>query len=262
MKGSSFTHALLVVRRATLSFLFPDGCVACGNPLAHDRRHLCDECRRTVVPAPGTVHLPPGSPIDGVRYALEFDGAARALVRAFKYEGRTSVARELALAALPLAREMAALGIDLIVPVPLHATRRRERGFNQSELLSRELGKALGIESASVLIRTRATASQVGLSAAGRLRNVAGAFEGREELRSTRVLILDDVVTTGSTHAAACEAALRAGAAGVAAIAVAGQVAGPLTSPRRPAPTARGRGRGLIAVTRGAKRVDSQPREA
>jgi ComF family protein len=98
--------------------------------------------------------------------------------------------------------------IDLIVPVPLHATRLRERGYNQAVLLARELGQILErpvMEDA--LERTRATAPQVGLNAEQRLENVRGAFRAsRPGLAGKRVLLLDDVYTTGSTLEAACAA--------------------------------------------------------
>ena len=101
---------------------------------------------------------------------------------------------------------------DQVTPVPLHWWRRWERGFNQSELLALTLQKRCGIPTVRALRRIRRTESQAGLSNTARRKNVAAAFECRADVRGKRVLLIDDVMTTGST-AAACAAALkRAGA--------------------------------------------------
>jgi ComF family protein len=112
----------------------------------------------------------------------------------------------------------------VLVPVPLHPRRRRERGYNQSELLARELGARTGLEvAARALVRRVDTPPQAGLSAAGRRRNVAGAFAVRRRTRVAGrvVILLDDVLTTGAT-ALACARILReAGAAEVRLLSVA-----------------------------------------
>jgi ComF family protein len=104
--------------------------------------------------------------------------------------------------------------VDVIVPVPLHPARLRRRGYNQAALLARELGRRVGLPvEERALQRVRATRSQMRLSAADRRRNVQGAFrcaDGR--VRGRRVLLLDDVCTTGATLEA-CADALRAGGA-------------------------------------------------
>lgn len=211
-----------LVRRATLAFLFPNSCLACGRALDQLERHLCCVCRGALRAEPGTAPAPAGSVIEGVPFALTFHGPARALLRALKYDSRLSIATELAELVLPLARAAAGRGMDVLVPVPLHRARGRERGFNQSALLARSLASDLGVPALEALTRTRATRSQTGLSRTERLRNVAGAFRGTGTLAGARVLVLDDVVTTGATIAAACAAALEAGAASVEALAVAG----------------------------------------
>jgi ComF family protein len=106
------------------------------------------------------------------------------------------------------------LRVDVIVPIPLHRARKRERGYNQSDLLACELAAYLERPVlGDVLVRRRATAPQVGLSAAEREENVQGAFECvGGEAAGKRVLLVDDVYTTGSTLAAA-SAALRDGGA-------------------------------------------------
>jgi ComF family protein len=109
------------------------------------------------------------------------------------------------------------LEIDAIVPVPLHARRLRERGFNQSALLARELGRHLGrpvVE--DVLVRTKVTVPQVGLNAEQRHSNVSDAFRCQSRhLAGQQVLLVDDVCTTGATLEAACVALRQGGAASV-----------------------------------------------
>lgn len=107
--------------------------------------------------------------------------------------------------------------IDAVAPSPLHWRRQWQRGFNQSELLARTIARRRGVPLVRALRRVRATAAQAGLSNAGRKSNVAGAFVCRKsrrgEVASKRILLVDDVMTTGST-ASACALALRRAGAG------------------------------------------------
>lgn len=148
------------------------------------------------------------------------EAAGGALVHALKYDGWT-------LAAVGMARQMArrAWPRDVLderaalVPVPLAASRRRERGYNQSEVLAVEYARCTGLDVwADVLVRTRATRSQTRLTPADRLTNVAGAFRAAADagprLRGAHVVLVDDVVTTAATLNA-CAAALVAGGARV-----------------------------------------------
>jgi ComF family protein len=107
--------------------------------------------------------------------------------------------------------------IDLILPVPLHRARLRERGYNQAALLARELGNRIGVPVAGdLLVRTRATVPQVGLSAEERQANVQGAFQSvTGVLVGKKVLLVDDVYTTGSTLESACAALRESGAVSV-----------------------------------------------
>lgn len=112
---------------------------------------------------------------------------------------------------------------DAIVPMPLHWRRRWERGFNQSELLAREIGWRWNAPVRKIVRRVKSTVPQAGLTNAKRRLNVAGAFEarGNARLKGARVLLVDDVLTTGATAAACARALKRAGARHVALLAVA-----------------------------------------
>jgi len=147
-----------------------------------------------------------------VRYALPFDGPARALVHALKYSGRRGAADALVSAAAADARAAASAGVDALVPVPLHPSRRRERGFNQAEVLARGLAGVLGVPVAEgCLARTRPTRTQTGLDRRERAVNVRGAFEAAPPPGTGRVLLVDDVVTTGATLSEAAGALAAAG---------------------------------------------------
>jgi ComF family protein len=138
-----------------------------------------------------------------------FEGTLREAIHRFKYR----YTRELA---GPLGEMLVAfwlrapLSVDVLVPVPLHRRRQKERGYNQAELLARELGNALGIRVAcDILCRTRYTLAQARLDVHRRRANVAGAFLCRDSrLQGKRVLLIDDVCTTGATLEA-CSIALK-----------------------------------------------------
>lgn len=149
-----------------------------------------------------------------------YDGALRQLIHLFKYEGIRTLAKPLAeflAAAYPRDQRFQAL-----VPMPLHWRRYWSRGFNQSELLARELGRRLGIPVVRAVRRKRATAPQAGLTNSRRRQNVAGAFAARPEaVRHARFLLIDDVLTTGATAGACARALKRAGAGYVAVLTLA-----------------------------------------
>ena len=207
-----------------------DRCGVAAAPVGGAAGILCGDCRRT------------GGPRTARRAAGVHAGALRAIVHAFKYDGRRSLARPLA----QLVRDAAGdwlRGADIAVPVPLHALRRWRRGFNQAA----DLASRLGIPVVHALRRKRRTSRQVELSRAARLSALRGAFAlarrsgGRPTaaaIRGRSVVLVDDVITTGAT-VEACAAVLRkAGARDVRALSVALAVAArsPRPSPRRPRP--------------------------
>lgn len=149
-----------------------------------------------------------------LRSAVAYDGPIEKAVHRFKYEGWRKVAKPLAEL---MAERLAVEGVAArwVVAVPLHPSRQRLRGFNQSELLARELQSLLALRSpVGTLLRTRATPPQVGKDRKRRFENVAGAFMWTgPPLVGEAVLLVDDVATTGATLDA-CARALRAAGSG------------------------------------------------
>lgn len=160
------------------------------------------------------------------RSAGRYDGALRDILLLYKYGRLAPLGRELSafVERSPAAGEDLWAGVDAVVPVPLHRTRRRDRGFNQSELVARGLARGRGLPLLGrVLAKTRATPPQTSLAAAERAANVRGAYAVRnaKKLRGMTLLLVDDVFTTGATLRE-CAAALRtAGAREVRALTVA-----------------------------------------
>jgi len=195
-----------------------DLCGSCAAELPRAQR-VCPRCG---LPDPAgaecascAAHPPPYdrlfAPFD---YAFPLDG----LVQALKYEAAMPNARVLGLL---LGHELQRLGhhddVDLLVPMPLHASRLVDRGFNQSHEIALFTADVLDLAvSSSALKRVRATPPQVGLDREARLQNVRGAFAADpRDVNGRRIALLDDIVTTGSTVAAAAQAMLLAGASGV-----------------------------------------------
>jgi len=150
-----------------------------------------------------------------------YEGRLRDLIHLFKYGGIRPLGKVLGeWMALAMPREER---FDRIVPVPLHWVKRCRRGFNQSELLARAIARRYGMPVSPVLRRVRATAVQAGLSHSARRANVEGAFRVRRgvSLEGLRVLLVDDVMTTGATASACARALKQAGARYVAVLTLA-----------------------------------------
>lgn len=179
-------------------------CRLCAHPLPAAGAEICGNCLRR--PPPFTAFAPfiYGQPLD--RLILEFKFSDRL------YLGRTLGAL---LAQALLAEEPGAA--ELIVPVPLHAARLRERGYNQAMELARPVGRRLGVPVQEAVQRIRATPGQAGLKAVERRRNVRGSFAvtAPSTVSGRRVAIVDDVFTTGATVTELAECLRRAGAASV-----------------------------------------------
>jgi ComF family protein len=150
-----------------------------------------------------------------VQSAVWLDGSARDLVHLLKYEGWWRAVEAMAHRMLPLG-PLARAGV--LVPTPLAASRLRHRGYNQAERLAREIGCRRGLPvRPELLLRRRDTRTQTALTPEARRANIAGAFLARG-VRGRRVIVVDDVFTTGATLVACAEALLEAGASEVGAI--------------------------------------------
>jgi ComF family protein len=235
-------RALSAVVEPLLAVVFPSTCRACAEPLpAPLGGPLCERCWSTLprhaaacrcgTPLAAGVAAPCGrcrrgrSPFALGASLGPFEGSLRLLVHELKFRGRRRLVGRLVseLLAEPAVRE-ALLGAELLVPVPLHPRRLRARGFNQSLLLARALGRACGVPVArQALARRQDSPPQTGLGARERRRNVAAAFVSRRPwVVAERVIVLvDDVLTTGATARACASALRRAGAAEVRVLSVA-----------------------------------------
>ena len=204
-EGSVFARAA----RAALDVLLPPQCDACGAPFAFDlgQGALCGECVRA------------RPPFDRARAVMAYGDVSRRMILAFKHGDRTDVAPA-------LGRWLASAGgaliadADVVAPVPLHWTRLFHRRYNQAALLARVVGRESGLEViADALVRRRRTRPQGRMGPAERRRNLKGALKANPrrlaKLEGRRVLLIDDVYTTGATATASAAALLKAGAAAV-----------------------------------------------
>jgi ComF family protein len=210
-----------------LDLALPPNCAGCSA----EGRVLCPRCGRGLqarlgLPAGVPIGLPAAwpMPLCQLEWCAPFSGAVRAALHRLKYSGEKRLA-------IPLAEAMAArwraagAGGELLVPVPVHAERARRRGYDQAFLLAAAVSNRLDVPWHPALERTRHTMPQFELGRRARLSNVGGAFAVRAEsaalIRGRWVILVDDVVTTGSTLIACAEALLESGAPAVSAVTVA-----------------------------------------
>ena len=182
--------------RLLAATLFPPHCCLCGFSGASLDLDLCSFCH---------ADLPWDGPAQAAFSALRFEHPVDEMIRCLKYQGHIAHARVLGVLLAEAARQRALPLPRLLVPVPLHAARFRERGFNQAAYIARHAARMLGIPMAAHAVRrVRDTPSQTALDVHQRRRNVRGAFaivgrEPRRLLAARHVAIVDDVMTTGST---------------------------------------------------------------
>jgi ComF family protein len=237
-----------------LNLIFPDECFICAAPLARRRDcGICASCWGKAValriqsgicsscglPMHGfekesgglcgsCILKPP--PFAGARSFGYYTAELARLVQGLKFDGRRNLAGLLS----PLLAEAFYEGwsredVDLVVPVPLHPRRKRDRGYNQAEILARSLAHLIAVPfSNHALIRTRPTLPQVGLTDSERSENVRRAFRSANlpQISKRRILLIDDVMTTGATVASAARTLLEQGALRVSVLTVARAVPG------------------------------------
>ncbi|MEO8018616.1 MAG: ComF family protein [Pseudomonadota bacterium] len=186
--------------RLLAATLFPPQCCLCGFPGASLDLDLCCFCHADL---PWIIDRPAGAVV-----ALRFEPPIDDLIRKLKYHGEMAHARVLGVLLAHAVRDRGEPLPRLLLPVPLHGSRLRERGFNQAAALARYSGRMLGVPFAHALVRRlRDTPSQTSLNVDDRHRNVRGAFavHGARALRrlldAGHVAVIDDVITTGSTVA-------------------------------------------------------------
>jgi len=217
------------IRGMALDLLFPRWCVGCGR----EGDFICPSCLkslpRVTPPLCPRCGLPQSSDtlcasclgwqaeIDGIRAPFRFDGVIRQAVHELKYRNLRALAGQLAQLISDYLLDNPVPG-EVLVPVPLHPRRLRERGYNQSLLLAKELAKLAGLPVADdCLVRERHTSPQARTATVGERRgNVAGAFACRDRrLEGKPVILIDDVSTSGATLDACARALKQAGAASV-----------------------------------------------
>lgn len=200
-------------------------CPACASALKRREKGYCPGCGEPaawpelpIAPCLRCLETPPLW--DGFLFHGLHQGLLQHILLRLKFHGQVVLAHPLGLL-LALHPDLAGLSADCVVPVPLHQGRLARRGYNQALELARPLAGRLGLPCEPRLLeRTRATPPQAGASLAVRKQNTWGAFSASAGVRGANILLLDDIVTTGSTLAAATAALLEAGAAGVSAAAV------------------------------------------
>lgn len=207
-----------------LNFILPPRCLSCGKVLKSDTG-LCDNCIDKVDFLNGAVCHRCGQPLNEeakkdrkllcgncfkkrrfifrmCRSACVYDDFSKKLIVDFKFFDRTDLASFLAKMMYVSGKDIFEAGIDVIVPVPLHRTRLLKRRYNQSALLAKELGKLSGVKvDFDAVVKTRMTRPQVECNGKQRLENLRGAFDIKKkaQLAGKRVLLIDDVLTTGAT---------------------------------------------------------------
>jgi ComF family protein len=209
--------------RGALDMLFPQRCLGCSDLGSF----FCPACVAALIPVSEALCLTCHWPVDPllpqcacrkpallcVRAVAEYRDPLRVAIHHFKYDGQRAAAPALGALLAKAMRPYTALD-PLVVPIPLHASRMRQRGYNQSALIARAGARAGGFTLAeTALRRVRATPPQVGLSTLARAENLTGAFAAQGALAAGRdILLVDDVCTTGATLRSAAVALHQAGA--------------------------------------------------
>ncbi|MBR6890207.1 MAG: ComF family protein [Clostridia bacterium] len=188
-------------------------CMGCGTQAGFERDWLCEDCRVELAQRwYGAGQPPRGGLIDGAAFGYRYGGPVSGMVHNLKYRSAWQLAGPMARAMVSALSGLQPLQIDGVVPVPMHKKRLRERGRNHSALLAEQVAALMALPQIDALERVRDTAQQALLSDAERQSNLENAFRLVRDVAGMRLLLVDDVCTTGAT-ANACAAALREGGA-------------------------------------------------
>jgi ComF family protein len=195
-----------------MGLMFPTRavCMGCGSAAGFETEWTCPECRKLL--AKRWIGAFPEDKLDGAAAAYHYGGPAGGVVRNLKYRDVTSLAKPMAEDMLRALDQIQPVGAELVVPVPMHPQRRKQRGYNHSELLAKEIAAALEVPCENGLVRIRNTVQQARLDHDERRENLKEAFRAEPCVSGWRVLLVDDVYTTGET-ARECAKALREGGA-------------------------------------------------
>lgn len=181
-------------------------CMGCGSAAGFEMDWLCGNCRKAL--ARNWIGAFMDAGLDGAAAAYAYQGPAGGMVRRLKYQGLYALAEPMADSMFLAYAQILPTGADMVTAVPMHPKRLRRRGFNHAEALARGVARRLELPYAQALIRTRDTVQQARLEGEARRRNLQDAFSQTESLKDRRVLLVDDVYTTGET-ARQCAKALR-----------------------------------------------------
>lgn len=200
-----------------LKLLFPPKCMLCGKVLGEDEE-ICADCRERILLNTAPPRVEKGAFFDKAVAGLWYENDVRKAIQRLKYHEKQNYARPLARVMAYAFRHKLEEDVDLVTFVPTNAATLRERGYNQAELLARELSVMLGVPCLPTLEKQRETKPMHGLRPEARRANVLGAYRlccSAEAVTGKRILVADDILTTGSTLSECARMLKSAGAARV-----------------------------------------------
>lgn len=195
---------------AALRLIYPlkAECMGCGDRSGMDAEWICPECRQVLAKNWVGADAPPGAEIDAAAYAYLYRGPAGRMARKLKYNQVRGLAKLMAADMAKAYGFIQPTGAEWAVPVPMHPRRLKKRGFNHAALLADAVGGSLELPRVEALARVRDTVQQAMLEDEARRNNLKDAFAAITDVSGRRVLLVDDVCTTGTT-ARECARALR-----------------------------------------------------
>lgn len=197
------------IAESLLYIIFPEKCLLCGKT----GKHLCSECRAKIK-YPASAEMPPCEGADILVSCSLYEGIIKKLIRKLKFSGKRAAAPIIGeIMAYQLTRIKEMKLCDCIVPIPLHKERLAERGFSQTLLIASELSARTGLQvSSGMLKKTVNTPFMYKLDRKSRKKNAAGTFLAAEEAAGRKILLIDDIYTTGATMSEAAKELKRKGA--------------------------------------------------